>query len=156
MFHIAVIAVGKLRENHWKTAVGDMLQRLQPFAKIVVHEVQNEPITPTVTTEMVIEKEGVRILKLLPQSCYAIALEPYGKKYSSLQFADFLQAQGKNGAPIVFIIGGAAGLSKDVIAATDTIISLSDMTFPHEMARMILLEQLYRAVTILTGKKYHY
>ncbi len=156
MYKISVLAVGKLKENHWREAQDEFLKRLAPFAKLEVVEVGAEPITDTAGSAASMRSEGDRVLARLPADACVIALDRLGKKMPSEAFAGLIRDDGGAGRRLVFIIGGAAGLDRRVLDAAHRKISLSDMTFTHEMARVFLLEQVYRAMTILAGKKYHY
>lgn len=155
MYKMTVLAVDKLREGHWKAAAEEYLRRLPPFARVEVVEVASEAMTDTVTPEMSMAAEGERLLKRLPAAGVVFALDRRGKHCSSEEFARLIKDAGGTGATVAFVIGGAAGLSPEVLARVHKKISFSEMTFPHEMARVILFEQLYRAMTILAGKKYH-
>jgi 23S rRNA (pseudouridine1915-N3)-methyltransferase len=156
MFHCTMMTVGKLKESHWREAQAEYLRRLGPFMKIEVIEVEAEPFGGTVTAAQAMKTEGERILKRLPDDAFVVALERTGKEMSSVAFSELLTSEGDAGAHVVFVIGGAAGLDATVLARARRKISLSEMTFTHEMARVIMLEQLYRAMTIIAGKAYHY
>ncbi|HTK04836.1 MAG TPA: 23S rRNA (pseudouridine(1915)-N(3))-methyltransferase RlmH [Candidatus Eisenbacteria bacterium] len=155
MFKITIIAVGSLKESWWKEAQAEFLRRLSPFAKVDVQEIDAEPFGGAVTAEQSMRLEGARILKRLPADGYVIALERTGKTVSSPEFARLLDEEGGTGTTLVIIVGGAAGLDPAVLAEAGKKVSMSAMTFTHEMARVFLLEQLYRAMTILAGKAYH-
>lgn len=155
MFKVTVLAVGALKEPHWKDAQAEYLRRLSPFAKMEVMEVAAEPFGGSVTAEQSMHAEGVRLMKRLPADAYVIALDRAGKAMASTEFARLFNDEGGNGTHIVLIIGGAAGLDAAVLSRAQRKVSLSAMTFTHEMARVFLLEQSYRAMTILAGKAYH-
>jgi 23S rRNA (pseudouridine1915-N3)-methyltransferase len=156
MLKIGIIAVDKLRAPYWRDAAAEYLKRLGPLAKIEIVEVASEPITPTVTAARSMAAEGRRLLDRLPEDTTIIALDRLGKRYSSEAFADVLKDESASGRGVTFVVGGAAGLAPDVLARAQKKISLSEMTFTHEMARVVLLEQVYRAMTITAGKSYHY
>lgn len=155
MFKLTILAVGALKERHWKDAQDEYLRRLSPFAKLDVIEVAAEPFGGSVTAEQSMRAEGERILKRLPADAFVIALDRVGKAASSTDFARLIQDEGGSGTHVAFVVGGAAGLDAAVLARAQKKISLSAMTFTHEMARVFLLEQAYRAMTILAGKAYH-
>jgi 23S rRNA (pseudouridine1915-N3)-methyltransferase len=155
MFKLTIVAVGALKERHWKDAQDEYLRRLSPFAKTAVVEVAAEPFGGSVTAEQSMRAEGERLLKRLPADAFVVVLDRVGKSVSSPDFARLIQEEGGSGTHIVLVIGGAAGLDAAVLARAQKKISLSSMTFTHEMARVFLLEQAYRAMTILAGKAYH-
>ena len=156
MYKVTILAVDKLRDAHWRAAADEYLRRLPPFAKVDTVEVASEAMTGTVTPAMAMAAEGERLMKRLPPAGTVIALDRLGKACSSEEFARIIADAGDGGGTVAFVIGGAAGLAPEVLAKANKKISFSEMTFPHEMARVVLLEQLYRAMTILAGKKYHY
>ena len=155
MFKVTIIAVGNLKESWWKEAQAEFLRRLAPFAKIEIVEIEPEPFGGTVTAEQLMRREGDRILKRLSSDGFVIAMERTGKQVSSPEFARLLTEEGGTGTELTVIVGGAAGLDPAVLAAARKKLSMSAMTFTHEMARVFLLEQLYRAMTIIAGKTYH-
>ena len=152
MLHIKIIAVGKMKAPHFKDSAGEYIKRLAPYAKVGILEVPAEPFEKG-TEEKAKEKEGERILKAVSGKESVFLLSEKGVQYSSEEFAKLL---GGEKGEIVFVIGGAQGFSEKVSSAGFKKISLSKMTFPHELARVVLLEQIYRASAILTGKTYHY
>lgn len=156
MYKITFLTVGSLKEPHWRQAQEEFLRRLSPFAKADVIEVAAEPFGGSVTAEQSMRTEGQRLLRRLPKDAVIIALERTGSRMSSVDFARMIEEDGGGGTHLVFVIGGTAGLDPAVLAAARRKLSLSAMTFTHEMARVIMLEQVYRAMTILTGKAYHY
>lgn len=119
-------------------------------------EIAAEPLTASKTESFVLESEGERLLAALPKMGRKIVLDPKGKSFTSEAFADYVEQHTSVGDELIFIIGGTFGVSPRVTAACEQKLSLSAMTFPHEMARVMLLEQLYRACTIVSGKKYHH
>lgn len=153
MFNITILAVGKIKEKYFQEAIGEYLKRLKPYAKITIEELKAEPFKNE--NEKIKSKkiEGERILNFLEKhsDSEVFILDERGKKFSSMEFANHLLSQ-----PIIFVIGGALGIDEGVIKKCKNKISLSNMTFPHEMARLFLIEQLYRAITIVKGKEYHY
>lgn len=156
MHKILILAVGKLKETHWQSAEREFSLRLAPFCKMELTEVAAEPITSTVDAARSMKEETARLSARIKPDDVVIALDRRGKGLSSEKFAALIKDLGETGRRLVFVVGGAAGLDKSILERADRGISLSEMTFTHEMARIILLEQIYRAETILTGKKYHY
>ena len=155
MFKIRIIALGKFKEKAYLELEKEFLKRFFPFAKIKVVELpeisyrKNEPI------ERVKEKEADLIVKNLPEGGIVILLEENGTLRDSKTFAQFLQRTGGLGKELVFVIGSGIGLSNVLKPYSNYSISLSPLTFPHNLARIILEEQIYRACTILAGKEYH-
>jgi len=156
MLKITILAVGKLKEDHWRAAYEDFMKRLRPYAKIEVIEVAAAPITPSFGPARSMADEAARLAARLPKDAAVIALDRRGDRVDSEGLARWLETEGASGRHLAFVIGGAAGLDEQVLTLADKKISLSGLTFTHEMARVILLEQLYRAATISSGKKYHY
>jgi len=156
MHKILILTVGKLKETQWQEAQREYSLRSAPFSKLEVVEVAPEPITGTVDAARSMKEEGARLLARLKEGDAVIALDRLGKSLASEELAAAMAELGDGGRRLVFIVGGAAGLDRTVLDRTERRVSLSKMTFTHEMARIILLEQIYRAETILAGKKYHY
>lgn len=156
---ITIIAVGKLKEKYWKQAIAEYEKRLSTYTKIDIIEVPDEKAPETMSDkeiEQVKEKEGQRILaKVKPQST-VITLEIQGKMLSSEGLAKELDQRMTQGASdFTFIIGGSNGLHQDVMKRSNFALSFSKMTFPHQMMRVVLLEQVYRAFKINRGEAYH-
>lgn len=157
--NISIIAVGKLKEKYLKQGIEEYLKRLGPYAKVQVKEVADEKAPDNMSeNEMkeVKQKEGERILSQISQDAYVITLEIDGKMLTSEKFAaklDELATYGKS--KIAFVIGGSVGISENVQKRSDLALSFSELTFPHQMMRMILLEQVYRAFRIIRGEPYH-
>lgn len=156
---ITVITVGKLKEKFFREAVFEYEKRLGRYCKLEMRETADEktPEGASVTeTEQILEKEGERILKLLPDSAYVVTLEIDGRKFTSEGFAGEIERLGVNGiSHIVFVIGGSLGLHNSIKRRADLAVSFSDMTFPHQLMRVVLLEQIYRAFRIINGEPYH-
>lgn len=156
---ITIIAIGKIKEQYLKNGLDEYLKRLSPFVKINVSEIADEKAPENLSeNEMLIvkQKEGSRILQQIKDNQYVIALAIEGESLSSEELAnqiDTLSTHGKNN--IVFIIGGSLGLSEDVYKRADKLLSFSKMTFPHQLMRLILIEQIYRAFKINRGEPYH-
>ena len=154
MFNIIIIAIGNLKKGYYKEAGDEYLKRLNEFGKVKVIELKAEPFSEN-TRKKAKEEEGKRIIRALEKykDARILILDENGDEYDSKGFAKFLGAQHRE---IVFVIGGALGLDEEVLKYADKKLSLSQMTLPHELARVVLLEQLYRAGTIIKGKTYHY
>ena len=156
---IKIYAIGKIKESYLKIGIDEYLTRIKPYAAIEIVEVKDEPIADNPSLKD-IEKaknaEGARVIKLLKNNEYLIALDLNKKQFKSEQFADFLmQKLTENGSSISFVIGGSYGLSDELKKRSNYSISLSDLTFLHQMSRLILLEQIYRAFKILNNEVYH-
>lgn len=151
---IVILGVGKLKERYWREAEAEYRKRLSPHASCVVEEVADEADTADATRGL--RAEGDRILARLRDRDYVIALDIVGKKMTSEQFADHLATvAGQGHGRYVFLIGGSHGLAHDVLQRAQLRLSFSDFTFPHQMMRIILLEQMYRAFRIQAGHPYH-
>lgn len=157
--NISIITVGKLKEKYLKQGIEEYLKRLTAYAKVDVVEVADEK-APEVLSELemvqVKQKEGERILAKISQDTYVIALAIQGKLESSEELADSLDKLATYGkSKIAFVIGGSLGLSEEVIKRSNEQLSFSRMTFPHQLMRLILVEQIYRAFRINRGEPYH-
>ncbi|OHR52770.1 23S rRNA (pseudouridine(1915)-N(3))-methyltransferase RlmH [Staphylococcus sp. HMSC061G12] len=156
---ITVLAVGKLKEKYWKQAIAEYQKRLGAYTKIEIIEVPDEKAPENMSDkeiEQVKQKEGQRLLvKVKPQSI-VITLEIKGNMLTSEGLAKNLQQRMIQGqSDFTFIIGGSNGLHQDVLDRSNYALSFSKMTFPHQMMRVILLEQVYRAFKIMRGEAYH-
>ncbi|MEH7248341.1 23S rRNA (pseudouridine(1915)-N(3))-methyltransferase RlmH [Neobacillus niacini] len=157
--NISIVTVGKLKEKYLKMGIDEYLKRLSAYAKVEVIEVADEK-APEVLSELemvqVKQKEGERILAKISQDTYVIALAINGKMQSSEELADTLDKLATYGkSKIAFIIGGSLGLSDEVIKRSNEQLSFSKMTFPHQLMKLILVEQIYRAYRINRGEPYH-
>lgn len=151
---LTVVAVGRLKERHWRDAADEYLKRLGPLASVSVTEVADRDVTRD--EARAIAEEGADVIRALPQGAHVMALEIGGKQLSSEAFSARLDELALSGrSNVAFAIGGAAGLSADVLARADERLSLGAMTLPHQLARVVLLEQLYRAFRISRGEPYH-
>lgn len=144
MQKIRIAAVGKLKENFWKDAVAEYLKRLSRFADVEIKELPEKHT---------VEEEAKEILSVCRG--YVVALAVEGKKLSSEGFASLLKKKADEGAELTFVIGSSCGLSPAVKQAADCLLSFSDFTFPHQLMRVILCEQTYRAFMINSGSVYH-
>jgi 23S rRNA (pseudouridine1915-N3)-methyltransferase len=156
---ITVIGVGKLKEKYLKDAIGEYQKRLSSYCSLNIIEVLDEglPENSSFAIEDKAKKtEADRIMKYLKQGSFVIVLDILGKKITSEIFAEKLGSLGLNGlSDITFVIGGSIGLHEDVLKCANFRFSMSDLTFPHQLVRLILLEQIYRAFKILKGEPYH-
>ncbi len=154
-----MVAVGKLKERYWKEAQQEYLKRLSRFAQATVREILEERLPDNASAAVEAQgraKEGERILSSLPRQGMTIALDLDGEMLDSQALADrFLHWQNRGTSHFVFVVGGSTGLSKELIEAADVRLGLSKMTFPHQMARIIVLEQIYRAMKINANEVYH-
>ena len=156
---ITLITVGKIKEKYLKDGIAEYSKRLSRYCKLEIIEVADEK-TPDQASETVEEqirdKEGERILKYLKDDMYVITLEIDGKQLSSEELADKMAALGLQGkSHIAFVIGGSIGLGREVLKRSDYALSFSKMTFPHQLMRVILLEQVFRGYRIINGEPYH-
>jgi 23S rRNA (pseudouridine1915-N3)-methyltransferase len=157
--NISTICVGKLKENYLKQAIDEYYKRLSRYCRLNIIEVPDEK-TPDNASEkeelLIKDKEGLNILKHIKDNMFVIALDLKGNMLSSEEFSHFIKKSGINGnSNLAFIIGGSLGLSKIVLDRADFSICFSKMTFPHQLMRVILLEQLYRGFRIINGEPYH-
>lgn len=154
---IAILAVGALA-SPMKEAAAEYEKRLSRFDKVTIHEVKEErepqPFSQALV-EKAVQKEGERLLRLKQPGDQLIALCIDGPQYASEVFAERMKALFDMGRRPAFVIGGSNGLSTEVIAASEETMSLSSLTFPHQLARVLLLEQMYRARKIIAGERYH-
>lgn len=156
---ISIVCVGKIKEKFYKDAIAEYSKRLSKYCKLEIIEVADEK-TPDGASDKVcdsiMDKEGERILSHIPDNAYVIALAIEGKEYDSVTFAKYIDRLGVEGnSNIVFVIGGSLGLSDKIKSRADTLLSFSNMTFPHQLMRVILLEQIYRAYRIINNEPYH-
>jgi len=157
--NITVISVGKLKEKYLRAAIDEYSKRLSRYCKLDIVELNDEktPDNASEKEELIIkEKEGANILKNIKDNMFVVALAIEGKMISSEELGEFIKEQGIRGnSNIAFIIGGSLGLSKEVLNRADYKLSFSKMTFPHQLMRVILLEQVYRGFRIINGEPYH-
>ncbi|MDE5940355.1 MAG: 23S rRNA (pseudouridine(1915)-N(3))-methyltransferase RlmH [Lachnospiraceae bacterium] len=156
---ITVITVGKLKEKFFREAVAEYEKRLGRYCRLEIRETADEK-TPDGASEAeqerILQKEGERIERLLTDGAYVVTLEIEGRKFTSEAFAGEIERLGVSGiGQIVFVIGGSLGLHNSIKKRADLAVSFSDMTFPHQLMRVVLLEQIYRAFRIINGEPYH-
>ena len=156
---ITILAVGKVKEKYFTGAIQEYSKRLGRYCKLEIIEVADEK-TPDKASpreeELIREKEGTRLQKYIREDAYVIALAIDGKQTSSEGFARKLDQLGIQGQSyIIFVIGGSIGLAPEILNRADELLSFSQMTFPHQLMRVVLLEQVYRAYRIINGEPYH-
>jgi len=157
--NIKIIGAGKIKEKYMVEGIKEYSKRLSRYCNLEIIEVADEK-TPENLSEremnLIKNKEGARILSKIPQNAYVISLDIKGKQLSSEQLAEKMEKLMIDGVnDIVFIIGGSLGLADEIIGKSDFRLSFSNMTFPHQMMRMILLEQVYRGFRIIRNEPYH-
>ena len=157
--NIKILCIGNLKEKYWKDAVLEYSKRLSSYCNLEINE-QKEARLPTNASladeKNVLSTEGQSLLKAINNTDYVIALDVKGKKLSSESLSTKLSDLGTNGnSDLVFVIGGSLGLSQEILERSNLKLSFSDMTFPHQMMRVILLEQIYRAYKIMKNEPYH-
>lgn len=157
--NISIVTVGKLKEKYLKAGIAEYAKRLGAYAKITEVEVADEKAPEQLSEadmEIVKKKEGERILAKIPQDAYVIALAIDGKMKTSEQLAKDMESLMTYGrSKVVFVIGGSLGLHEEVLKRADEKLSFSKMTFPHQLMKLILLEQVYRGFRIMKGEPYH-
>ena len=156
---ITIISVGKVKEKFYRDAIAEYEKRLSRYCKLQIIEVADEK-TPdkasAIEEEQIKEKEADRILAHMKEDAFVITLEIAGKKLDSVEFAELIKNKALHGVShIQFVIGGSLGLHKKISDRSDYKLSFSDMTFPHQLMRVILTEQIYRAYRIISGEPYH-
>jgi len=159
MFNIQIVCLGKLKEQYWQEAQKEYLKRLQAFAKVEIIEIKEESFDEKVPAELIKEKEAQKIKDALSKikSDFLFVLDENGKQFSSVDFSkkiSNLSLEGNNS--FTFIIGGPLGLHESVLKIANLKLSFSSFTFTHQMIRVFLLEQIYRAMMIATNRQYHY
>lgn len=151
-----VIAVGKLKERFWADACGEYLKRLQPYAKTSVVEVADVDPARAGGESAAVGREGAAVLKAIPERAHVVVLAIGGTQRSSEALSARIDDLGVSGVgEVAFVIGGSCGVSADVLARADETLSFGPVTLPHNLARVVLLEQLYRACKISRGEPYH-
>ena len=154
--NVKVIAVGKIREQGYKLAVDEFIKRLGAYCSFSVVEIPAQTIKDDSLAEKYMEEEAQKILAVIKPNSYVITLELEGKILSSEQFAQKIDELTKEGInEVCFVIGGANGIAQSLRAKSSYKLSFSKMTFPHQLARVMLLEQIYRAMKILANEPYH-
>ncbi len=159
MLNIKIICVGKLKEKFYLGAAAEYMKRLSSLCRLEVEELPESrlPAQPSAAeVEAALRKEGESIALRIPSGALTVALCVEGKQLSSVRFSQFLEACALNGrSRLCFLIGSSEGLSEEIKEQAEVRMSMSEMTFPHHLARIMLLEQLYRAFQIRDGSRYH-
>ena len=151
-----IIQVGKTVNKHFVAGISDYVERINhymPFEVVTIPELRN---TKNLSEEQQKQAEGELILKLLQPSDTVVLLDEHGREFRSIEFARWLEQKQQTARRLVFVIGGPYGFPQDVLARADERLSLSPMTFSHQLVRVVFLEQLYRAFTIIRGEHYHH
>lgn len=160
MVSINIICVGKLKEQYLKEAVGEYSKRLSKYCNLNIIEIQDEKLPDKISEkniEEIKDKEGNKILSNIKKDSYTIALDLNGKQYKSEEFSEKIENIKISGySTINFIIGGTLGISKKVLETSNELVCFSKMTFPHQLIRVFLLEQLFRAFKISNNETYHW
>ena len=156
---ITLITVGKIKEKYFTDAIAEYQKRLSRYCKLEILEVADEKTPDNASEnaeEMIRQKEAERLLKYIREDAYLITLEIGGKQLTSEEFSEKIEKLGIQGTShIIFVIGGSIGIGKAVLEKSDYSLSFSKMTFPDELMRVILLEQIYRGYRIMSGEPYH-
>lgn len=151
--NITLICVGRLKERHWRDAAAEYTRRMEPHAALRVAEVADQPLTDEARALGI---EGAGVLRAVPAAAHVVALDVGGTQRSSAELAAWLDRHMNEGrSALAFVVGGAAGLDPAVLARADERLSLGPLTLPHQLARVVLLEQLYRCFKIIRGEPYH-
>ncbi|MBV4430160.1 23S rRNA (pseudouridine(1915)-N(3))-methyltransferase RlmH [Clostridium tyrobutyricum] len=157
--NITLITVGKLKEKYLKDAVGEYTKRLSRYCRLNIIEVQDEKTPDNASPrdeEIIKDREGKKILKHINNNMYIIAMNLKGNMLESEKFSEFIgELALKGSSNIAFIIGGSLGISREILHRADYKLCFSKMTFPHQLFRVMLLEQIYRGFRILKGEPYH-
>ena len=153
---ITLLVVGKTTDNRLVSLIDEYRQRLVhyvPFELVVLPDLKN---AKALSEEQVKTAEGEAILRFLTPAMDVILLDEHGREYRSIEYADWLQKKMGSGRDLTFVIGGPYGFSKEVYSRANGMVSMSQMTFSHQMIRIMVIEQIYRAMTILRGEPYHH
>lgn len=156
---ITLLTVGKIKEKYFTDAIAEYEKRLSRYCRLEIVQVADEKAPENLSSvqkQQILEKEGARLLSCMKEDAYVIALAIEGKALSSEQLSEKIAQLGLSGiSHIQFVIGGSLGLSEQVLSRADFSLSFSKMTFPHQLMRVILLEQIYRSYRILHNEPYH-
>jgi 23S rRNA (pseudouridine1915-N3)-methyltransferase len=157
--NITVVCVGKIKEDYLKAAINEYLKRLSKYCKLNIIEVEDEKAPENISAkemEQIKQKEANRIAAHIKPKDYVIALDLKGTTLSSEDLAQKIQALSINGqSNLVFLIGGSLGFSTEILKSADFLFSFSKLTFPHQLIRVFLLEQIFRSFKIIKGETYH-
>jgi 23S rRNA (pseudouridine1915-N3)-methyltransferase len=155
MLHITILMVGKTRAAFIREGLAFYQKRLQPFVNLILTSVREEKEATGLIADVLKAREDERLRAQMPPRAWVAALTPQGREYTSEEFATWLTQRELAARPLVFLIGGHWGLAAETLSAAQERLSLSRFTLTHELSRLILLEQLYRAMTIKSGHPYH-
>lgn len=158
MVHINIVCVGKIKEKFFRDAIEEYSKRLSRFCALTITEVADEKIPEKSNEnieEVIKQKEGINILNHIKKDSYVIVLELKGTELDSVQFSQEIEKISNLNSNITFVIGGSLGLSKDVLNRSNKQVCFSKMTFPHQLIRIFLVEQIYRAFKIANNETYH-
>lgn len=153
---LTLLVVGKTTDAHLETLIGDYTKRLTHYVPFQIQVLPDLKNAKSLTQEQVKQQEGEGILKSITPSTYMVLLDEHGKQYRSVDFATYIQRLMASGRDVTFVIGGPYGFSQAVYQRADAQLSISLMTFSHQMIRLLFVEQLYRAMTILHHEPYHH
>jgi len=157
--NIRIISVGKIKEKYMTMAIQEYSKRLGAYCRLEIIEVKDEKVPEKLSDQQrikAIEAEGKRIISFLRDDEILVTLEIQGSQMDSISFSQKIETYGIQGkSQITFVIGGSLGLSPEIITRSDWCLSFSKMTFPHQLFRVMLLEQIYRAFKIIRGETYH-
>ena len=157
--NVTLICVGRLKEDYLRTACAEYQKRLKGFCRFDIEELEAERLPDGPSSAEIanaLEKEGERILRKIPRNAYTVALCIEGKELNSEELAQLMESVPVlGGGAAAFIIGSSHGLSPKVKSAAQLMLSMSRMTFPHQLARVMLMEQIYRAYSIINNRRYH-
>lgn len=156
MIKITIISVGRIKEKYWQQAINEYAKRLKPYVKLKFTDLPEEKVNNISNQKQITAKECKKIIKVIPKDSTVIVLDMQGYNYHSEEFSRKIAEWSEYGREITFIIGGPLGLSQEVLDISNQKVSLSDMTFTHQMAKVILTEQIYRGIMIQNGKTFHY
>lgn len=153
MLHLTIVAVGRIKEDYLRQGIGEYQKRLQAYTKLQIIEVPDYPVgrDPAWTKQ----EEGKKILAILKTPSFVAVCDRQGRSITSEELAQWLATREQEGKTVYVVIGGAAGLDQEVLARADDRLSFSALTFPHQLFRLLLLEQIYRGFKILRGEPYH-
>lgn len=156
---ITILSVGKIKEKYFTMAIEEYKKRLSRYCRLEIVEVADEKTPDNASDrqeQQIKEKEAERLEKYIREDAYVIALAIEGRQMDSVEFSEKIEKLGIDGVShIIFIIGGSLGLDAGLLKRADALLSFSKMTFPHQLMRVILLEQVYRAYRIMNGEPYH-
>ena len=152
---IKIIQIGKEKDRGLVDMAAEFEKRIKPYAKLEIVTLKDIKKTKTMTREICVREEGVRVLKEIKLSDYVMILDEKGKHYTSQEFSKFIETKKDSGQTLVFVIGGPLGIGKELLERGNQTFSMSKMTFTHLMIRPFLLEQIYRGICIMLGKEYH-